>query len=141
LFYGSYIAEAFLLSSIISGLIIIFKAINLRKINSFYFVNISKVKTLSLKGTYTIYKERLYWLLASVFSKHVILMDRYIVLFLQEKYFAFYILVCTCLSLVPTIFDIFFLSKNRSRYPKELIPKKEITKDKFLDHLYFLERF
>lgn len=125
-----YVNEIFMLSTIIFTLIYFMIFQNFRGLKKLYFSYYSDVNLFSLSRVLGIYKTRIYYLLASFTSKHTLLLDRYLVMFIKPSFFSTYVLFCNLVSAMPTLVDIFFLTKNRYRYVEEKLSIEEIIKDK-----------
>lgn len=129
-YIDSFDSESFMIGTIIFSILFftIFQDFSARR--RAYFSKTSKVSFFSIKRLFNIYSNKFYFLIASIASKHLLLIDRYVVMFIKPSFFAIYTLFCNVVSSIPTLMDIYFLTKNRYRYVSIKITFIEFIKDK-----------
>ena len=100
-----------------------------RLIRVFRLKIFKKVK-ISLLSIIILFKKRFAYVSAAFANRHTILVDRYIIYFIDTTFFTFYTLISLFLNVIPMFVDMFFIARNRARFVKRNIPILEILKDR-----------
>lgn len=91
-----------------------------------------KISELGLNKIFWQFKERFFYVLAAFCNRHTLLIDRYVVYFLDHVYFTFYTLLSLVVSVVPMFVDMFYISRNRARFAINIIPLSKLMTEKTL---------
>ena len=90
-----------------------------------------QLKRISIKTITGLFKDRFFYVAAAFSNRHTILIDRYIIYFIDTTFFTFYTLISLFLNAIPMFVDMFFIARNRARFVKRNIPLLEIFRDKY----------
>jgi len=120
---------AYLVSSIFVCVLIIGFFLEESKIIRIVSKGLLSISDLSPKKIILDFWVRKEYIIAAFGSRHVIIIDRYIIFIINEQLFAIYTLLANFLNILPLFMDMFYLAKRRAIFIRKMMPISEISND------------